>query len=62
MLDATDRIKEELEAKKEAKIVPLKHEFRQRLIEDLKLAGLDQVEHVVRSEQGKIVDLTRSGE
>lgn len=57
MLDATTRMKEILDAEKEANIVPLKHEFRRKLIEDLKDVGLVNVERVVRTEQGKIVDL-----
>lgn len=46
-----------LEAEAEAKIVPLKHELRLKLIEELKSSGLENVERVVRTEQGKIVDL-----
>lgn len=57
LLDATTRIKNIMNAEKEAKIVPLKHELRQRLIEDLKESGLENVERVVRTEQGKVVDL-----
>lgn len=57
LLDATNRISEHLEAEKEAKIVPLKHEFRRRLIDELKEAGLDKVERVVRTEGGKVVEL-----
>lgn len=49
-------------AEEEAKIVPLKHEFRRKLIEDLKAAGLENVERIVRTEQGKIVDLSAEGE
>lgn len=45
-----------LEAEAEAKIAPLKHEFRRRLIEDLKASGMENVERIVRTEQGKIVD------
>lgn len=60
ILDATNRMKEILEAEKEAKIVPLKHELRLKLIEDLKSSGLENVERVVRTEQGKIVDLNAS--
>lgn len=62
LLDATNRMKEILEAKKEAKIAPLKHELRLKLIEDLKSSGLVNVERVVRTEQGKIVDMNASGE
>lgn len=56
--DATERISAMLQAKKEARIVPLKHEFRMRLIEDLKSSGMENVERVIRTEQGKIVDMT----
>lgn len=54
--DATDRMSNILEEEKEAKIVPLKHELRLKLIEELKEVGLHNVERVVRTEQGKIVD------
>lgn len=57
LLDATNRMRGIIEAEKEASIVPLKHGFRQKLIEDLKSAGLENVERVVRTEQGKVVDL-----
>lgn len=60
LLEATNRIKEEYAEAREAQIVPLKYEFRQKLIEDLKAAGLDKVERVVRTEQGKVVDLAQS--
>lgn len=56
-MDATTRMKQILDAENEAKIVPLKHEFRRRLLEDLKEAGLENVERVVRTEGGKVVDL-----
>lgn len=62
LLDATNRMKEMLEAEKESKIVPLKHELRLKLIEDLKSSGLENVERVVRTEQGKIVDMNAKGE
>lgn len=54
--DATDRISNMMEAEKEANVVPLKYELRQRLIEELKEVGLHNVERVVRTEQGKVVD------
>lgn len=57
VLNATERIKEEYAAAREANIVPLKHELRRRLIEDLKATGFDKVERVVRTEAGKVVDL-----
>lgn len=57
LLDATNRMQQILDAEKEAKIVPLKHELRLKLIEDLKSTGLANVERVVRTEQGKVVDL-----
>lgn len=55
-MDATNRISKILEAEAEDSIVPLKHEFRRKLIEDLKAAGMYNVERIVRTEQGKIVD------
>lgn len=58
VLDATTRIKELNEAAQEASIVALKHELRQRLIEDLKSVGLQNVERVVRTEAGKVVDFS----
>lgn len=57
-MEATARISEMIEAEKEAQIVPLKHEFRRKLIEELKAAGLDKVERVVRTEAGKVVELS----
>ncbi|XP_031634250.1 39S ribosomal protein L28, mitochondrial isoform X2 [Contarinia nasturtii] len=58
LYDATQRMEKILEAEREAKIVPLKHEFRRKLIEDLKAVGMQNVERVVRTEQGKIVDFS----
>lgn len=58
LYDATTRMKEIIDAEREAKIVPLKHELRLRLIEDLKEAGMKNVERVVRTEQGKIADFS----
>lgn len=46
-----------MEAEAEASIVPLKHEYRRKLIEDLKATGMENVERIVRTEQGKIVEL-----
>lgn len=61
MLDATTRISKILEAEAEASIVPLKHEYRRKLIEDLKATGMENVERIVRTEQGKIVEFGADG-
>lgn len=47
-----------LAAEQEANIAPLKFEFRRKLIEELREAGLDKVERVVRTEAGKVVELS----
>lgn len=58
LFDATTRMSDILETEREAKIAPLKYEFRRKLIDELKEAGLDKVERVVRTEAGKVVELS----
>lgn len=36
--------------------MPLKHEFRRKLIDDLKASGLTTVERIYRDEEGNLVD------
>lgn len=56
MAQATKKISDIQAAEEASKIVPLKHQLRLNLIAELKEAGLEKVERVVRSEKGQIVD------
>lgn len=54
--EAINKVKSEHEAEVRAKFGPAKHGLRQKLIDELKAAGLDKVEQVVRTEDGQIYD------
>lgn len=42
-----------------AAIKPLKHQFRKKLIEDLKTSGLETVERIMQTEKGEFVELPK---
>lgn len=55
--EAINKVKNAHEAEEWAKIGPAKHALRQKLIEDLKASGLEKVEQIVQSEDGKVHEL-----
>lgn len=56
-LEAIDRVRATQAEETQAAIKPWKIEFRRKLIEDLKVAGLENVERVVQTDKGEFVDM-----
>lgn len=56
LFEATCRVRDMQREEEIASIKPLKHEFRRKLIEELKASGLDIVERVAADDSGRIVE------
>lgn len=55
MAEALEKINQQIWEEKQAKIKPLKHELRQKLINELKTAGHEKVEQLVQTEEGEVI-------
>lgn len=54
--EAVNKLKDAQDAETKANTVPMKHIFRQNLIDDLKASGLEKVEQLERDDDGKIIE------
>lgn len=54
--EAINKVKVQHDVENEAEIGPLKHIFRKELIDNLKASGLEKVEQMVQTEEGKVYE------
>lgn len=56
-LEAIDIIRETKQAETEAGIIPWKHQYRRKLIDELIASGLTKVERVVKTDMGEYTEI-----
>lgn len=54
--EAINKVKLQHDIEAEARIGPLKHMLRKKLIDDLKASGLEKVEQIVHTDEGQIYE------